>query len=97
MNIPKFANEAEEADWWYANRELVSAEFHRAAEDGSLQHGTAKRLAAEARARREAEETVRLDGEDVVRARAAATRKGLSYEAYVRQLVHEALEKESAA
>lgn len=97
MNIPKFTTEAEEADWWYANRDAVSAEFQHAAEEGTLQHGTAKRLAEEARARRGAEGIIRLEREDIARAQAAAARQGLSYETYVRRLVHEALDKESAA
>ena len=27
FKLPKFANEDEEAKWWYENRELVSKEF----------------------------------------------------------------------
>jgi len=35
-----FANEKEEADWWYANRELVSDEFIKAAREGRLRRGS---------------------------------------------------------
>jgi hypothetical protein len=39
MKVPKFASEAEEAKWWYDNRELLSEEFHKAAKEGRFRRG----------------------------------------------------------
>jgi predicted DNA binding CopG/RHH family protein len=89
--VPQFATEAEEADWLYENRERISESFVKAAAEGRLTHGTAKLRALEAQT------IVQLDLEDAQRARAAAERKGMQYQAYVKMLVHEALEKEPAA
>ena len=36
---PKFATEAEEAQWWYDNREAVSDELVRASREGRLGEG----------------------------------------------------------
>jgi hypothetical protein len=89
--VPKFASETEEADWWYENRDRVSAAFVKADAEGRLGRGTAMRRAQEAQA------TFQLDAEDAQRARAAAERQGMTYSAYVKMLVHEGLDKELKA
>jgi hypothetical protein len=38
MRIPKFDNEADEAQWLYENRESLAAEFLRSAPKGRVQH-----------------------------------------------------------
>jgi predicted DNA binding CopG/RHH family protein len=45
----------------------------------------------------EAEALIQLDAEDASKARLAAGRRGMQYQAYVKMLIHEALEKELAA
>jgi len=45
----------------------------------------------------EAESMIQLDSEDASKAHTLAARKGISYQSYVKMLVHEALEKETAA
>lgn len=85
IEIPKFATEKEEAQWWFDNREAVSDEFELAAKEGRLGVGTAVRRANAAAA------LVALDPEDVARAKAQAERRGLEYQAYVKMVVHEAL------
>ena len=47
LKIPKFASEAEEAKWWYDNREILSEEFQKAAKEGRLRRGGVARLLAE--------------------------------------------------
>ena len=37
--IPKFSSEAEEAEWWYQNREALAEEFARAESKGKLHFG----------------------------------------------------------
>ena len=49
IEIPKFASEEEEANWWFENRGMVEEEFLEAARTGRLRNGsTALRLAREA-------------------------------------------------
>lgn len=42
VEIPKFQNETEEADWLYANRERLTAAFLQAAQEGRVRHETLK-------------------------------------------------------
>jgi hypothetical protein len=91
MTIPKFANETEEADWWYEHRKEVSQEFAKAAKEGRLRRGTLARLAGLRPA------TVRLNIADAQKADTAAQKRGMEFSAYLELLIHEALEKESAA
>jgi predicted DNA binding CopG/RHH family protein len=97
MIVPKFENETQEADWWFDNRELLSQEFQKAAAEGRLGRGTVKRRMEEAQKRKEAESPIQLDTEDASKAQALAARKGISYQTYIKTLVHEALERETAA
>ncbi len=55
--IPKFASEAEEADWWYDHREEIAADMLAAVREGRNGIGTLgrARLRAEAQAKAEAE------------------------------------------
>lgn len=88
---PKFANETEEAQWWFEHQDTLLDEFEQAAKAGTLGRGRALSRAQAADA------IVQLDAEDATKAQAVAARKGMSYQAYVKMLVHEALEKEPAA
>lgn len=45
LKMPRFESEAEEAQWWYDNREAVSQEILKAAREGRLGEGTAARQA----------------------------------------------------
>jgi len=91
MTVPKFASEADEAKWWFEHQDLMLEDFQSAAAEGTLGRGTAMRRALEAEA------VIQLDAEDARKAHAAAARKGISYQSYVKALIHEALEKEIAA
>jgi len=97
MIVPVFENEEQEADWWYDNRELVSQEFHKAGVEGRLRSGTVLRRMAEAKARKEADSPIQLDSADASKAQAVAARKGIPYQTYIKTIIHEALEKETAA
>jgi len=87
---PKFASEAEESEWWFEHQDFLLQKFERAEAEGTLGRGRAIRRALAA-------DAILLDEEDAARARDAAERKGMQYQAYVKMLIHEALEKESAA
>jgi hypothetical protein len=45
ITIPKFENEADEANWAYENREALSAVFHEAMQEGRVRQGTLKQRA----------------------------------------------------
>jgi predicted DNA binding CopG/RHH family protein len=85
LKVPKFANESEEARWWFENQDAVADEFELAEREGRLGRGTVARLA------NTAANAISLDPEDVERARAQAERRGLEYQAYVKMVVHQAL------
>jgi len=90
IEVPEFKSEKEEARWWDSHPDLLTEAFQQAKEKGKL-----KRLVtAEAGARAI---TVRIPVSDVELAQRLAGRKGLSYQDYLKTLIHEALERESAA
>jgi len=60
LKLPKFKNEAEEAQWWFDHRDEVSAEFSRAVANGSIGEGSAARLARIRQAREEASQAPEL-------------------------------------
>ncbi len=96
LKIPKFATEAEEAKWWYENRDKVSAEFQKSAKEGRLGRGGVKRVLAEhGIAFQEPgptpSTTIRLDPDDIAKARVQAAERGLRYQTYLKMIIHEAL------
>ena len=107
LKIPKFETEAEEAKWWYDNRESVSAELHKAAKENRLKRGGVARLFAERgipfpQPQPLPTTTIRLDPEDIAKARIQAAARGLRYQTYLKMIIHEALRnaesnRESAA
>lgn len=76
LKVPKFATEAEEAQWWYDHREELAKSFEAAAARGELRTGEAARRARELAAG----SAIRLEAEDVARARALAEKRGLRYQ-----------------
>lgn len=97
LKVPKFASEAEEAQWWFDHRnDEITKAFKAAAAKGKLRTGSVVGLA-----RKESgaagvtpTTTIRLDPDDISRARAIAAQRGLRYQTYLKMLVHEALAAE---
>jgi hypothetical protein len=96
LEIPSFATGSEEAMWWFDNRERLSEEFHKAANEGCLSRGGLARLLEE-RGIRHIQPlpttTIRLDPKDIAKARAQAAKRGLRYQTYLKMIIHEALHK----
>jgi len=88
LKTKTFSSEAEEADWWASNQDSLAAEFERSAAEGALGHGTVVRKGNTPTT------TIRLDPDDIARARIHAERKGLRYQTYLKMLIHEALHRE---
>src|SRR6266851_4785043 len=92
--VPHFASESEEAEWWFAHREEHGEIMAKAMEEGRTmslkqmldRHGLEMPRVA-----------VKFDLEDVARARAQAQSRGIDYEDYMRELLHQALLKNDAA
>lgn len=94
LTIPKFLTETEEAEWWFSHRgELIRA-FEDAALKGELRTGSAAGQARERAAGATPTTTIRLDPEDISRARELAAKRGLRYQTYLKMLLHEALAAE---
>lgn len=96
FKLPKFANEDEEAKWWYDNQELIADEFQKAAREGRLKRGGVRRLLAERgipfqEPGATPTTTIRLDPEDIAKARVQAAERGLRYQTYLKMIIHEAL------
>jgi predicted DNA binding CopG/RHH family protein len=93
---PKFETEAEEADWWPKNQDLIADKFEEAAAAGKLGKGTVAQSAREKGARSGSSPTVtiRLAEADLARARSLAAAKGLRYQTYIKMLLHQALNSE---
>jgi hypothetical protein len=100
FKLPKFANEDEEAKWWFENQELIADEFEKAAKEGRLKRGGVRRLFAERgipfpepQPQPLPTTTIRLDPEDIAKARILAAERGLRYQTYLKMIIHEALLK----
>jgi len=102
LKVPKFATEAEEAKWWFENEELIAGEFEKAAKAGTLGRGGVRRLFAEKgipfpdppkASAPTPTTTIRLDPEDIAKARVQAEKCGLRYQTYLKMIIHEQLLK----
>jgi predicted DNA binding CopG/RHH family protein len=94
IEMPKFANEGEEADWWASTqgREFVKQKSVRSRRKGSTPKGS--RLVAQLRRTTTVQIALRLPEPDVTKAREIATRKGIGYQTLIKMLVHEGLRRE---
>jgi hypothetical protein len=100
LKVPKFATEAEEAKWWFEHQDLLLKEFEKAAKAGRLGRGGVRRLFAEKgipfpEPQNTSEPlpttTIRLDPDDISKARVQAEKLGLRYQTYLKMIIHEAL------
>ncbi len=86
--VPKFKSESEDAKWWDSQGPGLTRAFQKAAKEGRLGRGSAKRRGSTPTT------TIRLDPDDIARARNLAERKGLRYQTYLKMLLRETLLKE---
>ena len=94
---PPFKTEAQEAEWWAKNQNLIADQFERAKAMGKLGKGTVARVARERASQTGASPTItiRLAEDDLARARVFAAEKGLRYQTYLKMLLHQALNSEA--
>jgi hypothetical protein len=92
IEIPKFASEEEEANWWFENRGMVEEEFLEAARTGRLRHGsTALRRAREAANAL----TIHLSDADLAAIRHLAAQRCQNEDVCAASILHRALESET--
>lgn len=92
--VPTFASEAEEAAWWYKNRDIHGAQLLGAVKSGEAQLLTKKKLSERIAASRKTPAPVvalRIQQADLTLARKQAEAKGLPYQTYIKSLLHETL------
>ena len=87
--VPRFENEADEADWWFEHREMVEQDMVAALAQGH--RGVHYRLAPAPT------NIITLSAADEQAARQAAAQCGETYEMFVRRVVHEALQLDQTA
>jgi predicted DNA binding CopG/RHH family protein len=88
LKVPEFKTEGDEARWWVEKQDQIAQQFARAAAEGKLGRGTV------ARRGNTPTTTIRLDPEDIAKARLHAERKGIKYQTYLKMLIHQALREE---
>lgn len=92
--IPAFSTEAEEAEWWYKNRDKHGRQLVAAVKSGEARVLTKDALQERIAAARKAPSPVvalRIPAADLALARKQAERKGLPYQTYIKSLLHETL------
>ena len=93
IDLPKFANQEEEATWW-ASRQ--GREFLKQKSAGSPRNGAkGSRLVTQLNRTASVQIALRLPGPDLEKARELATRKGIGYQTLLKMLVHEGLRREA--
>jgi len=93
--MPKFVNEAQEADWWASRegREFVKQKAAATGKKGGAPRGS--RLVGQLNKVASVQIALRLPEPDVAKARELATRKGIGYQTLLKMLVHEGLRREA--
>ena len=92
--VPTFATEAEEAEWWYKNRNIHGKQLLAAVKSGEAQVLTKAKLMERIAASRKPPAPVvalRIPQADLALARKQAEEKGLPYQTYIKSLLHETL------
>jgi predicted DNA binding CopG/RHH family protein len=92
--VPTFATEAEEAEWWYKNRNIHGKQLLAAVKSGEAKILTREKLLERIAASRKTPAPVvalRIPAADLALARKQAEEKGLPYQTYIKSLLHETL------
>jgi predicted DNA binding CopG/RHH family protein len=95
IKMPKFANEAEEADWWASREGREFLKQKPAATPKKSRAAKGSRLVGQLNRTTSIQIALRLPEPDVTKARELATRKGIGYQTLLKMLVHEGLQREA--
>jgi predicted DNA binding CopG/RHH family protein len=94
ITVPHFANESEEADWWFSHREENGKIMAKAMQEGRVMN---LKNVLERHSHADTSIAVQVDPHDLERARIQAAKRGVQYEDYIRQVLHQALQENDAA
>jgi predicted DNA binding CopG/RHH family protein len=86
----RFTNQAEEAAWWEANEEVVASTFERTMNEGYAGSCTLV-VTGDSTVTK-----IRLGSRDSSKVRAQAAKRGQSFQAYLKMILHETLCKAEA-
>ncbi|MGB7759752.1 MAG: hypothetical protein WBL61_07985 [Bryobacteraceae bacterium] len=92
--LPAFATEAEEAEWWYKNRDIHGKQLLAAVRNGEAQVLTKEKLRERIAASKKTPAptvALRIPQADLALARKQAEQKGLPYQTYIKSILHETL------
>lgn len=96
LMVPAFTTEAEEAQWWYQNRNVHGKQLLAAVKTGEAKILTKEELRRRIEASKKTPAPVvalRIPAADLALARKQAEQKGLPYQTYIKSLLHETLAK----
>ena len=95
IQIPKFRNESEEAEWWASprGRAYVKQRSAESARRGIKFAGSG--LVSKLPRKSSVQIALRLPEGDLEQARKIASRKGVGYQTLIKMLVHEGLAREA--
>lgn len=88
--IPNFTSEADEAAWWDAHPEVLSEHLKTAKRTGRLSRLSETSLPGAS----EAATILLIAQDELARIRELAAKRGLAYQAYLKTLLHDALDAE---
>lgn len=92
--VQTFATEADEAEWWFKNRNIHGKQLLAAVKSGEAQVLTKDKLLERLAVSRKTPAPVvalRIPQADLDLARKQAEQKGLPYQTYIKSLLHETL------
>jgi len=92
--VPAFATEAEEAQWWFKNRNVHGKQLLAAVRAGEAKILTKDELRRRVDSSKKMAAPVvalRIPAADLALARKQAEQKGLPYQTYIKSLLHETL------
>src|SRR6266404_1377299 len=95
LEMPKFKNESDEAEWWASRAGRDYVKTHSAAAQRSGTKTAGSRLVAQLQKKASVQIAIRLPGDDLEQARKIAARKGIVYQTLIKMLVHEGLQREA--
>jgi predicted DNA binding CopG/RHH family protein len=92
--LPTFATEADEAEWWYKNQNVHGRELRAAVKSGGAQvltHDKLQERIAASKKKAAPVVALRIPEADLALAGKQAEQKGLPYQTYIKSLLHETL------
>ena len=97
LNLPEFASENEEADWWYDHRKEVSDDFAASAAEGKIRSVRDMLLEDHNLILPDTFVSLPMSNADLAKVKEIAAKQGLGAEEYLSKAVHAILEAERAA